>query len=57
VTGVIAQNDIPVSDQTVALVYIIAALIMVAVAIVVIAWLASLVARLLDCRGHRERRG
>jgi heme/copper-type cytochrome/quinol oxidase subunit 2 len=58
VTGVIAQNDIPVSDQTVALVYIIAALIMVAVAIVVIAWLASVVARLLESRrAHRERRG
>ena len=53
----IAQNDIPVSDDHLALIYIIAALIMVVVAIVVIAWLASVVARLLEWRrGHRARR-
>ena len=57
-TELIAQNDIPVSDDHLALIYIIAALIMVVVAIVVIAWLASVVARLLQWRhGHRERRG
>ena len=54
----IAQNDVPISDETIALVYVIAALIMVLVGIVVIAWLASLVARLQDWRsGDRERRG
>ena len=51
-------QDIPVSDQTITFVYVIAALIMVVVAILVIAWLASVVARLLEwSRGHRERRG
>jgi hypothetical protein len=58
VTRVIAEHDIPVSVETLSLVYTIAALIMVAVAIVVVAWLASVVARLLKWRhGHRERRG
>jgi hypothetical protein len=57
VTRVIAEHDIPVSVETISLVYTIAALIMVAVAVVVIAWLASVVARLLEWRrGHRERR-
>ena len=55
---VIAEHDIPVSVETISLVYTIAALIMVAMAIVVIAWLSSIVARLLEWRrGHRERLG
>ena len=54
----IAEHDIPVSVETLSLVYTIAALIMVAVAIAVVAWLASVVARLLDWRRwHRKRRG
>jgi hypothetical protein len=55
---VIAQNDIPVSDEIVALVYIVVGLIMVVVAILVIAWFSSIVARLLDWRRRRhwERR-
>ena len=54
----IAEHDIPVSVETLSLVYTIAALIMVAVAIVVVAWLASVVARLLEwMRGHLVRRG
>ena len=53
----IAEHDIPVSVETLSLVYTIAALIMVAVAIVVVAWLASVVARLLDRRRrHRTSR-
>ena len=48
-----AQNDIPVSDDHLALIYTIAALFMVVVAIVVIAWLASVVARLSDAQIFR----
>jgi hypothetical protein len=56
---VIAHGDTTVTDQIVALVYIVVGLIVVVVAIlVVIAWFSSLVARLLDWRrrGHWERR-